>query len=113
MMVNEKLVKLIIRVHEKTERGEIPWERTAKEGTFLATFPEYSLLIYYGDSWAGRGWLVELHDSQGELLETVMDHQVAEATGRDGIIGDIWNQARRIALHVDEALDKMLDYLGA
>ena len=113
----EKVTIIIRKLLEKTARREVQWEKTAAEGAFLTSFPDYSVLLYEAYSATGRlDRVFEIRDSEAVLVERITDDELfseSDSSDLPEIMSNLYKEARRIAMGADEALDKMLTYLEA
>jgi hypothetical protein len=111
-----KIARIIERLLARTLRGEIKWERTAAEGVFQSSFPDYSVVVTGRTGGPGvlDEYSFEIRNSEGEVVEKVsriqLHWQLPEAAE---VLADLYDAARRRALSADEALDKVLQYLEA
>ena len=120
MTVEQKLWKLIKRLHEKTKDASLTWEPLPSKNTFLAVFPSYAVSIAEvpGEEDA-PDYAITLLNEAGKPLERVTDVQLRETVSEEGqpetsafrIMEELYNMARRSALGVDQALDKLLSSL--
>jgi hypothetical protein len=111
-----KLANLVKRLRERTLEGEMVWERTAAEGVFLASLPDYCVTVAetIDPFTQSLEYSFQIRNSEGDLVENVKDSRLLqEHKAADHWIEDLHNVARRSALGADEAVDKMLQYLEA
>jgi hypothetical protein len=109
-----KLARIIERLEERTLRGEVRWERTAGEGIFQSSFPDYSAVVSerINPMIFSHVYTFQIRNSEGQVVETVTDDQLTrENPAATDLIQDLHNAARRSALGADEAVNKMLQYL--
>lgn len=114
-MVDEKIAKLVARLHEKTAAGAVGWEKTVDDGVFQAAFPQFAIRIRPAghDEEGDSLYQLEIYNDDVELVEEVstMDLQGhVEAPWRR--LHEIYVNARRIAMGVSEAIDTLLSELG-
>jgi hypothetical protein len=113
----DKFPDLIKRLAEKTEAGQIRWERTAEEGRFIAPFPNYSVAIYKRElgSLLGKRVVVELQGKDSLTIDEYVEKGLfpnPNAAATAGLANRLWEDARRIAMGTDEALEDLLKQLG-
>ena len=115
-MTDPKIYKLILSLHKKTENGEVRWVKSIDQ-EYLASFSDYSVGV---SQQANRttGYVdvyLTIYDDQGEEIETAVDTEFAEdpaTVDAAEMLIDLYKSARRMALGVDTALDKLLLELG-
>jgi hypothetical protein len=113
MMSYVKIATLVKRLHDKTSRGDVRWEATSKEGIYRAAFPGYSVLILPRDAPEGAvDYVVQVFDDDGALLEEVADPDLKDfLTDPFKLLCTTYETARRSAMGVEQALDRILDAL--
>lgn len=112
-MAYEKALKIIERLHRKTQEGELEWEEGPNNETYQVSFPDYSITIEsISDLSTAEEYEIVIRNSDGRVLERFSDLDVPKIQDTSGtkIFEEIFNQARRYALGTDKALD---DILGA
>jgi hypothetical protein len=117
-MSNEKIILLLQRLHEKTLKGLIAWESTELDDVFQYTMPEVSIRIskkrsrQYQDSY---DFILTIYNQEGTLIEEIADTDLKDEIIVSGtvydLMKDIYENARRIALGVDQAIDRILEEL--
>jgi hypothetical protein len=109
-----KIATVVKRLHDKTNRGDVRWEQTSKEGIFRAAFPGYSVLILPRDAPEGAiDYVVQIFDDEGALLEEVADPDLKDfLTDPFKLMRTIYETARRSAMGVEQALNRILGALG-
>ena len=114
-MADEKVLKLIRRLHEKTSSGQIQWSKTLKDDVYQAAFPEYAVRVRPGSSGfqGPESYILELYDSGGSLIESVYDSDFGEkAPFAYKLLNETYTTARRQAMGLDKAIDAILEELG-
>ena len=101
-MATDKEIKLVAQLLDKTKKGSITWEPTAKEDEFLSTLS--GNVSFTVGSWRETD-LLTMRDELGRVLVTID----SDSTGQ---VSELYAEARRQALKVDESLDSVLDQLG-
>lgn len=115
----DKITLLLKRLHEKTLQGKVPWEQSADEGVFQASFKNYSIRISRQPSRHGNldeeDVVFQLFNEKGELIEEVDDTSFSQPdflpTSPFKFMADLHAMARRSAMGVDEAVDILLGEL--
>ncbi len=113
-----QLVSLLI---DRSKQGTASWQPTSREGVYALSLPEYGVLI---SMVAGRGDLYETQDvffqivnSQGRVIDTFRDADVArdfddhDQPEMYRQMEQLFHDARRKALGVDEALNQLITQL--
>jgi len=119
----EKALALVQTLHARTRDGRLDWRETGDEQTFeteLADFrlrikltqdrdypdePDYKLIVFKKDS--GR----EIERISNVTLRPVMDRTTADGLNPYALLGETHEMARRQALRVDDALERILETL--
>ena len=117
-MTEQKVYDLVKRLLVRTKRGELAWERTTSNEEFLTSFPNYSVKV--GLEWNQyhevSNVVLEIYDAGGRAIETSIDGQLAaKLPPQESVVAtmrELYNEARRKALGVDDALDKLLSELS-
>ena len=111
-MQDAKAVKFFEEVLSKTRAGKIRWEPTAKDSNYIAAVGGHFTLSvgeYYTNDSPFMAYSLTLKDQEGRTLTKVTDTD-------DGIpaadIRELYETARRQALHVDEKIDNLLGELS-
>ena len=114
--VVEKQSALIKKVYERTEAGMLAWtERIGGEG-YSISFPEYSININALSGSRGTSYWVDIVNHEGKVIESFSDKSLSEAAWDEDysdLMRNLYTLARRQALGADEALDDLLEKLGA
>lgn len=108
-MVDDRLVKLIIKLHERTTRGELHWQQTPEEHAFSASFAKYSTVV----ASIPRDFMLRLHGPDGRFLESIRGYDLMgydQSAARN--LEELYEMARREALGVDQAIDDLLAEVG-
>ena len=109
-MVEDWIGRLIQALTRRTENASIPWEPTARRGTFMANIGPTSVSI---------GYVEETQYVFGHHLVTILDEEGAEVESMEVYPNSPWYQevstlhtaARRKAFDVEERLDRLLQEL--
>jgi hypothetical protein len=108
----QRLVALLIK---RTKAGSAHWEPTAGQGMFALSLPDYSVRISKVENEQEDGIddvFFQIVNSNGAVIDSFRDVDVVlenELTYRD--MESLYENARRIAFGVDQALDKLLEEL--
>jgi hypothetical protein len=101
-MADDKIVRLVRLLFEKTKAGEIGWEETSNLNIFQCSVSNYSILI-------SRQTLT-VCDEEGKIIEEVD----GLAPLQEGVrLSELFELARRQAMGVERALDEILLLLEA
>ena len=116
MNTDEKLLALAERLLKKTQNGSLIWEKTAATNAFQTAFPTSTIKIAeYSPAHQDEGcdYGLSIYNEAGKQIESTTDRAVAKKT--DGkafsVFPDLYTEARRRALGVDEAIDDLLGQL--
>ena len=101
-MATDKETKLVAQLLDKTRKRRLTWEPTAKEDEFLSTLG--GNVSFTVGSWQEADTLT-MRDELGRILLSIDSSSVAQ-------ISELYAEARRQALNVDESLDRVLEQLG-
>ena len=101
-MATEKEFKLVEQLLEKTRRRTIAWEPTAKNDEFVSSLGGRVSFIL--GAWRSTESLT-MKDDLDRVLLTVDSDSIP-------LVSELYAEARRVALKVDESLDSVLDQLG-
>lgn len=101
-MGTEKEVKLVDQLLDKTRRRNITWEPTAKNDEFVSALG--GRVSFTVAAWRDRDALT-MKDEFDRVLLTVESDSIPQ-------VSELYAEARRVALKVDESLDDVLDQLG-
>lgn len=115
----EKEIELMKRLYARTGQGAINWHRTDQEEVYQAQFPEYDMQIF--QRWPDENedaydTYLSILDKDGVLMESFSDTMISqsESIGSDAFLfmRELFLMARRISLGVEQALDKLIEYLA-
>lgn len=113
----DKRYALVKRLRDQTVNGKVEWERTATNGIYQASFPNYSIKISEGrspQSDESPAIYVRIYNSEGTLIESFNDEDLPTDTGPNApyaIMSQLFEFARRQAMGVDAALDSIMGAL--
>jgi hypothetical protein len=99
-MVGEKDAKLLDFLLTSTEAGKVPWQPTAADNQFTASFRgKYNVLVGTGSN---GPWLRMANEQDQVMLYILNNEDPMDRIER------IFESARRIALNVDTAIDEII-----
>jgi hypothetical protein len=101
-MATDKEIKLVAQLLEKTKKRSITWEPTAKDDEFVSTLS--GNVSFTVGSWRATD-ILTMRDELGRVLVTIDSDSTVQ-------VSELYAEARRQALKVDESLDSVLDQLG-
>jgi hypothetical protein len=113
-MAEDKIVRLVRLLLEKTKAGEIRWEETIDPNTFQCSLINYSVLISQR-SVSGMPGLTEpmrslrICNEEGKTIEEVTDAVPSLLGGVE--LKELFEVVRRDAMGLEKALDEMLHLL--
>ena len=99
-MATDKEIKLVEQLLDKTRKRILSWEPTAEDDEFVST-------LGGNVSFTVRGALrdvLTMRDERDRVLLTVDSREISE-------LSQLYAEARRQALRVDESLDNVLERL--
>jgi hypothetical protein len=112
--MNERLGKLVERLHDKTERREIQWQKSLPYA-FEASFPNYTIEVGQDSKAIDLITYLKIYNEEGEEIEFVHDYEL-KSGGLLGIYDDkyqvqlreTYQMARRVALGTEAAIDNLI-----
>ena len=112
-MVDDKLVKLLTLLHNRTNEGAVNWERTAYKTYYLAVFPGFTVQIGEENPYDDEVYYVmKIQNEDGDLVEQARSqdfgHKMENAFP---VMKELHTGARRRAMGTDQALDSLLKQL--
>lgn len=115
----EKQAEFVRRLHGRTGQGDINWYATETDGVFQAEFPEYLVQIFQkliDENDNAVATYISIFTKEGRLIDTFDDRGLSEADsmGSDAFLfmADLYENARRIAMGLEQTLDILIDMLG-
>ena len=102
-MATEKEIKLVEQLLDKTRKKVLSWEPTAESDEFFSTLGG-NVSFTVRQVLQGREFLT-MRDDSDRILLTISSHEVDD-------VSQLYVEARRQALKVDESLDGVLDQLA-
>ncbi len=116
--MSSKRALLAERLFSKTKAGELNWQETADENVYQVAFPGYALHIGEREFEDEPYIFIRLYNADGALMEDFDDGDLrndvlpAGQASFYGMMLETYNSARRVAMGVERALDKILEELG-
>ena len=101
-MVTDKEIRLVDQLLDKTRKRTITWEPTAKNDEFISTLG--GRVSFTVGAWRDTETLT-MRDELDRVLLSVESDAIPQ-------VSELYAEARRVALKVDESLDSVLDQLG-
>ena len=109
-MSSQKIKQIVENLYEETKDNRIDWIKTETEGTFQVSFVDYSLRIWSRpkpSKFAEDDYFLGIYDQSGALMVETRSLEFSKETMKD-----LYELARRKAMGVEEALDRILDSIG-
>lgn len=115
-MISQKIITFARRLFQMTQEGKLRWEETGREGVYQLAIEEYivrvSELPGAGPEQPSRYQLV-ICNAKGSILEEVGNEDLSDRMFEsDEFLRDLYQRARRVAMGVDAALDRIIAALG-
>jgi hypothetical protein len=111
----EKLVSMIMKLHERTRDGNVNWEQTVDDGVFQASFPNYSVQASRRPSRESPrdfDFVLRIFNDHGSLVEEVADTDLGQDLESPyQIMREIYDGARSKAMGLDDAINKIMSEL--
>lgn len=108
----DKRLRLIRSLHDRTSEGRIAWEPTNREREFQASFPDYTISIGMrpNRNREEEDYGLKLYNADFDLIEEIWDEdvQAEENLYPFVLLRDTYQTARRTAMGVEKALDRLL-----
>jgi hypothetical protein len=100
-MVTNKEATLVDQLLDKTRKRSITWEPTAKNDEFVSALG--GRVSFTVSAWRDRE-ILTMRDELDRVLLSVESDSIPQ-------VSELYTEARRVALKVDESLDDVLDQL--
>jgi hypothetical protein len=116
-MADDKIVRLVHLLLERTKAGDIRWEETSSANTFQCSLPNYSVVISQRPLVISSGTVslpthaLTLCNEEGKIIEELSDAVPSLLGGVE--LRELFEASRRSAMGVEKALDEILNLLGA
>ena len=106
-MAYPKLLEVASILLQKSQAGEINWERTANENTFQTSLSRYSILINKMVGHEGNEhYSLKIFNEEGREIEELTGYAARTEGGLH--LSEVFELARRTAMGVEKALDEVL-----
>lgn len=114
-MVSKKIVVLVRRLFQMTQEEKLLWQETGREGVYQIGIDDYIVQVaeQRSDEPAAKpAYELRICNAKGVVLEQINDNDIKERVHHaEGFMCDLYQRARRIALGVETALDKIIKRL--
>jgi hypothetical protein len=115
-MTEQKIYNLMIKLLARTRAGDLTWEGTTSDEAYLTSLATFSVKVsqVWDDYGRESNILLSISDSGGRAIEGSRDDELADKLHDPAVrvmMRDLYTEARRAALGVDAALDKLLSEL--
>jgi hypothetical protein len=113
MMFPDQIDKLVTKLTELTGKDKVEWKVTANVSTFLASVDKFVVTINKSGSEVYAGFSFQVLDRAGRVVEGVTAPFVgreksAEEHANSERLGDLYEIARRRALHSEKVVSDLL-----
>lgn len=103
-MADPKMDAILEKLLERSRKGEVAWEETARENQYQVSSADTSFRIAHDDRYSSdRGYSLSVTDERGLVLESL--NSFGQANEK---LVELYNMARRRALGVEERLERAL-----
>jgi hypothetical protein len=109
----DKRISLIKTLLQKTDEGEIAWEKTMGKNAFQVVFPHSSIkIIEEDDDGLSSQYFLVINNSDGDLTDNLSYLNLSEKfPDVHEVLRDLYTKARSIALNADNTIDEILNDL--
>ena len=107
----EKLIQMINNLISRTEDGKIEWDSTSTKDQYVTSLSRYSIAVDLFEKTTNSDdfYKVSIINELGKIIESATSSDLAiESAESSGKLQLLYNLARRRAMGVDFALDKIL-----
>jgi hypothetical protein len=113
MIFPEQIDKLVTKLTELTAKDKVEWKETGNASTFLASVDKFVVTINKSGSEVFGGFSFQILDRTGRVVEGVTAPFVgreksAEEYANWQRLGDLYEIARRRALHSEKVISDLL-----
>jgi hypothetical protein len=113
MMFPDQIDKLVTKLTELSVKDKVEWKETGNVSTFLASVDKFVVTINKSGSEVYGGFSFQVLDRTGRVVEGIATPFVgreksAEEYGNWGRLGDLYEIARRRALHSEKVVSDLL-----
>ena len=113
-MISNKIVKLVRRLFQMTQENKLQWVETGREGVYQLAIDDYIVRVAEekADDQSPTKYVLRVCNAKGIVLEQVSDVDISERVHEAGeFMQDLYQRARRIAMGVETALDRIIQRL--
>lgn len=117
--MNNKMGILLSNILNLTRLGQLTWKISGDEDSYILSFSNYSIEIFYRPSKDsnsdGIEYVTRIYNNEGKVVDEVDDAELSEIEkGKDfyRLLDELFILARRNARGIDEALESMMSELG-
>ncbi len=118
-MAYEKLGALVTRLHRRTVEGRVEWHETIEEGTYEASFSQYTVKIWKTPTRevtvGGEDYHIGIYNALGSMVEHTDDVDLDGYGERERpyfrMMKEMYETARRLVLGSEQAVSSILDEL--
>lgn len=115
-MISKKIYWLLRRLFHMTQENKLEWGETGREGVYQIAVDEYTIRIAEErgeDPKSPPRYVLSICNAKGAVLEQITGGDMTEHLHNSGeYLGDLYQRARRIAMGVETALDRIIKQLG-
>lgn len=111
-----KYFDLLDRLVEQTNGGNLKWEETVENRSFMVSFPNYTIRVSQEDGENDMtDYVISIINNEGSVIDRFSDVTLSQM--RPGgsyftMMEELFNNARRNAFGADKALDDILSELS-
>lgn len=114
-MISNKIFTLVRRLFQLTQEEQLQWEETGREGVYQLSIEDYIVRVAEErseDPKAPPRYVLRICNAKGIVLEQFSDTDFEERIHDAGeFMQDLYTRARRIAMGVETALDRIIRHL--
>src|SRR5258705_8645175 len=119
IMSSDKYMRLVGLLIARTDAKTAPWEPTGRDGVFALSLPDYTVWLARArnrDNNSAWDIVFSILNSDGDVIDSFRDVDAASDLPDSATayrqMENLYDKARRKALGVDKALDKVIEELG-
>jgi hypothetical protein len=109
-MADLKLWQLIQALAERTKDGRVPWRPAVRDGSYVASFVNYSVEIAPNQRGETLDYVLRVYNSDGDVIEESSDVELRPVATEEpfAYMRTLYESARRTAFGADKAIDALL-----
>lgn len=111
-LLSTKIASLVRRIFQMTQEENLRWAETGRDGVYQVAIADYVVRIIEEpgtDPKTAPHYALRICNAQGLVLEEISSEDLAERVAdAQEYLRDIYVRARRIALDVETAIDRIL-----